>query len=434
MTIRGGYQPHILRVDLTKQTVTKEPLPGESVLRQFVGGTGLGLYYLLKEAPMDVKATDPRAPLMFMTGPLAGTPAPSSNWVNACKRWKVTPKPSYNCKIGCAYDVQMTDGPLAGYVCSFCGGGENTEGAAAMIGVDNPSYAMMLTDYYDDIGVEAGTFGSVVGMAFEAYNRGWITKTDTGGLALTWGNWEAAMALIQQMLRREGFGAKLAEGLKLAPRILGDEKRLLNEFRKITVHVKGAGVNIHDWRPWWGTLFGQIIAGTGPSHQGLSSDNRPNDEVGYPQLTPGVVDTLEEALKKVDSVRMTQFCKLWWDSLGICWFAVSGVTHGLTSTAQAVRHTVGWDDYTNEEAMAVGERIVNMMRLVYVKRGFQKTEEFDMGPRFLEPAPAGPAKEKTLAPYLGPMVDEYYRQMGWEVATGRPTPTGLRRLGLSALA
>ncbi|MBI4307567.1 MAG: hypothetical protein HY684_02040, partial [Chloroflexi bacterium] len=46
MTIRGGYQPHILRVDLTKGVVTKEPLPDERVLRQFIGGTGLGLYYL----------------------------------------------------------------------------------------------------------------------------------------------------------------------------------------------------------------------------------------------------------------------------------------------------------------------------------------------------------------------------------------------------
>ncbi len=641
MTIRGGYQRQILRVDLTRQIVSKEPLPSEDVLRKFIGGTGLGLYYLLKEAPMNVSATDPRAPLLFMTGPLAGTPAPSSanwvticfhysipyaagvghghgfwaaylkhagyegiiitgkaakpvylwidddhvtlrdasqlwglgtreterrikielkdeekisvasigqageammpgasvkadrnhgagkgspgaimgsknlkaiavrgtgqvplansvalldgvaeweknltslepkqgqlstyshlrdggitrvyaslmgttyrvayknmtdpeggwryaqNWVDACKDWKVVPQPSYNCKVGCAYNVTMTNGPFAGMTVSFCGGGENTEGAAAMIGVDNPAHAMILTDHYDDIGVEAGTFGAVVGMAFEAYNRGWLTKKDTDGLELTWGNWEAALALIDKMLKREGIGAKLAEGLRVAPQILGREKGLVDDFRKIAVHIKGAGINIHDWRPMWSVLFGYIIAGTGPCHQAMGSDHRPNDDVGYPTVTPGIADTLEGALAKVDSVRMTQFAKVWWDSLGICWFAVSGVAHGLTSTVNAVRDTVGWEDFSNEEAVRAGERIVNAMRLVYVKRGFKKSDEFEIGPRFLEPAPVGPAKGRTIAPYVPAMVDEYYKQLGWDVPTGKPTLQGLRKLGLEEFA
>ena len=49
MAIKGGYGVHILRVDLTRGTIRKEPLPSEDVLRRYVGGTGLGLYYLLKQ-------------------------------------------------------------------------------------------------------------------------------------------------------------------------------------------------------------------------------------------------------------------------------------------------------------------------------------------------------------------------------------------------
>lgn len=56
-----GISASILKVDLTKGTIRKEPLPSGAVLRKFVGGMGLGLYYLLKEAPMDVAATDPRS-------------------------------------------------------------------------------------------------------------------------------------------------------------------------------------------------------------------------------------------------------------------------------------------------------------------------------------------------------------------------------------
>ncbi|MBI4506236.1 MAG: hypothetical protein HY691_11920 [Chloroflexi bacterium] len=639
MAIRGGYERHILRADLSQGTITKEPLPSEDVLRRFIGGTGLGVYYLLREAPMDARPTEPRAPLMLMTGPLAGTAAPSSanwvticwhcsipyaagighghgfwaarlkhagyegliiygraekpvylwiddghvelrdatpywglgtrdterlikrelgdpdnisvacigpggeaqlpgamvkvdrnhgagkgspgavmgsknlkavavrgtgrvalanpdafmdtvaeweksllsletvsfslyydlhdggvtrnyaaflgdryrvafknltdpeggreyarRWVEACQRWRVAAQPSYNCKIACAYDVEMTDGPLAGYKVSFCGGGENTEGAAGIIGVDDPAYAMLLTEHYDDMGLESGAFGAIMGMVYEAYNRGWLTKEDTDGLDLSWGNWEAALALVQKVVKREGIGAKIAAGLKGAAQLLGAPHGMAEQLRNIGVDVKGAGINMHDWRVVQSVLFSYIVAGSGPAHFGLGSDHRPLAEAGYLVPTPGVVDTLAEALPKVASVRTSQFFKMWWDSLGTCWFAVNGVPKGLALTAEAVKHAVGWDDFTTAEALAVGERIVNGLRLIYQQRGFTKRDELDYGKRYTEPAPVGPAQGKTIEPWVPALVDEYYRQMGWDVATGYVTPECVRRLGLGELA
>ena len=85
MSVRGGYRPHILRVDLDQATIVKEPLPDEGVLRKYIGGIGLGLYYLLRDAQPTVKATDPEAPLLLMAGPLTGTPAiNSSDWSTIC--------------------------------------------------------------------------------------------------------------------------------------------------------------------------------------------------------------------------------------------------------------------------------------------------------------------------------------------------------------
>lgn len=639
MAIRGGYAAKILRVDLTRGAVTKEDLPSEEVLRRYAGGTGLGLYYLLKHAPANAKATDPEAPFIFMTGPLAGTPAPSSsNWaticlnhsipyaagvghghgfwaaylkhagyegiiftgkaskpvylwiddaqvelrdasrlwgqgtreterlikrelgddehisvacigpageallpgasvkadrnhgagkgspgavmgskllkavavrgtgkvplaspkafmdtvaewegnlfpdtssnptvnqptavklrdggisrfyevhfgrkfrvasknmtdpewgkgfasrfVEACAKWKVVPKPSYNCKIGCAYDVHIGDGPFAGMVVSTCGGAEQHEGSAAMIGVTEADAGLILMDMYDDVGVEAGTMGSIIAMAFEAYERGYLTKADTDGLELTWGNWQAAMELINKMIKHEGFGKKLALGLKAAPALLGREKQLVDEFSRITLHVKGAGINIHDWRPFWSAMFGYVIAGTGPSHQALGVDWIPQAQLGYSDWMPGIVDTEEEALKKVDPVRQTQFAKLFWDTLGICWFAAWGLKDSMRLCSRAVAQTVGWDDFSPHEALLCGERVTNLMRLVYARRGFKKSDEFDISTRYLEPAPAGPSQGKTVAPYLPAMVDEYYRQMGWNVDTGLPLPETLQRLDM----
>ena len=85
MAIAGGYRPHTLRVDLGTGSIERQPLPDEEVLRRYVGSTGLGLYLLLRDAPPRAAATDPDAPLIFMVGPLTGTPAVnSSDWTTIC--------------------------------------------------------------------------------------------------------------------------------------------------------------------------------------------------------------------------------------------------------------------------------------------------------------------------------------------------------------
>ncbi|MBI2871710.1 MAG: hypothetical protein HYY00_00785 [Chloroflexi bacterium] len=638
MAIRGGYRPCVLKVDLSTGSIAREPLPGEEILRKYVGGTGLGLYYLLRDAPAMARATEADAPLIFMLGPLTGTPAVnSSDWtticfnpcipyaagighghgfwgarlkhagyegiiirgraskpaylwvdddrvelrdaahlwgldtreterrlklelgdeenvsvacigpggeavlpgacikadrnhasgkgspgavmgskhlkavavrgtrtvplfdatgmvntaaewesnlgleagpfrpdqpssvglkdggitrsyferlgkalrvagknmsdplwgaefarkyVDACQRWRVTPQPSYNCKIACAYDVEVTDGPFAGFTGSMCGGAENMEGAAASIGVEDPAAVVIMTDFYDAMGLESGTFGSVMGAVYQAYNEGLITLEDTDGLDLTWGNWEAGMELVKRVIKGEGLGAKLAQGTKALPQALGREKGVVEELRKTVLDVKGAGVVMHDHRQFWSVMFGEVIAGTGPCIQGWGSDLVVQPELGYPRATSGVARTLQEALGKVDSVRLTQFAKLWWDCLGVCMFSVRGVKDTLRLTSAALAGAVGWEDFTLQEALAVGERATTLMRLVYGRRGFTKADELDASPKYLEPPPAGPSKGLSIGPYLPAMVDEYYRQMGWDVATGLPTPQTLRRLGM----
>lgn len=98
------------------------------------------------------------------------------------------------------------------------------EGAAAVIGVDDPAAVVVMTDFFDGMGLESGQFGSILGAVYEAYNDGILTMEDTDGLDLTWGNWEAAMELVNKTIKREGIGAKLADGVKALPEALGREK------------------------------------------------------------------------------------------------------------------------------------------------------------------------------------------------------------------
>ena len=67
-----GYHGTVLIVDLTTQTVLRERLPG-SVLRSFIGGTGLASYMLYRHCPPGADPLGPDNPLIFACSPLIGS-------------------------------------------------------------------------------------------------------------------------------------------------------------------------------------------------------------------------------------------------------------------------------------------------------------------------------------------------------------------------
>ncbi|MSO62664.1 MAG: aldehyde:ferredoxin oxidoreductase [Acidobacteria bacterium] len=72
-----GYHGCYLRIDVSDGRVERVPLP-ETVLRQFLGGSGLGAWLLLEEEGADRDALDPAAPLAFVFSPLVGSPLTTS--------------------------------------------------------------------------------------------------------------------------------------------------------------------------------------------------------------------------------------------------------------------------------------------------------------------------------------------------------------------
>ncbi len=77
---KGGYDGRILRVDLSRGTIWFEPLPDDNILKLFIGGKGLGLWYLYNLYKPGTSPFDLEDPLIFMTGPLTGiSPIPYAN-------------------------------------------------------------------------------------------------------------------------------------------------------------------------------------------------------------------------------------------------------------------------------------------------------------------------------------------------------------------
>ena len=95
----------------------------------------------------------------------------------------------------------------------------------------------------------------------------------------------------------------------------------------------------------------------------------------------------------------------------------------------------GWKDFSAEEAMAVGERVVNLQRIFNLRQGFNPRRDFeDIGQRLLEAPPDGVVRDKPLAPHLETMIREYYGFMGWSERTGKPLGKTLERSGLADFA
>ena len=73
-----GYCGRILRVNLSSGDVASEELPRQAA-RRFLGGRGLGSYYLSKEINPDTDGLSPRNKLIFASGPLTGSAAPAAS-------------------------------------------------------------------------------------------------------------------------------------------------------------------------------------------------------------------------------------------------------------------------------------------------------------------------------------------------------------------
>ena len=78
-----------------------------------------------------------------------------------------------------------------------------------------------MNDRLNRAGMDTISAGGTIACAIECYERGILTKDDTDGLELTWGNTDAMMALLEKMIAREGIGDLLADGVKVAAEKIG---------------------------------------------------------------------------------------------------------------------------------------------------------------------------------------------------------------------
>ena len=119
----------------------------------------------------------------------------------------------YSCSAACGKQHEVKNGPYAGVHSS----GPEYETIWAFSGpMDNMTIeATIAADQLcDDFGLDTISTGNNIGFAYELYEKGILTKDDTDGLELTWGNHQAMIEMVKNMAERQGFGIVLGEGVR----------------------------------------------------------------------------------------------------------------------------------------------------------------------------------------------------------------------------
>jgi len=278
----------------------------------------------------------------------------------------------------------------------------------------------------NEYGIDTITMGAIAAYVFESMEHKRIPTSVTDGKTLRFGAPEDLFWLIDRVGRREGIGNVLAEGFDASVRHFG------SETVAFAIHCKGQGLPAHmaQVKPSQAIMYATVPIGgdhMSSEHDWLIA--------GGGELAAGlaIIGKGTRASADLPKMRMTAFSQHYYsllDTLTLCMFVWGpGNIFNYRELGDLLRFTTGWD-CTFWELMKAGERKTNMMRQINARRGFTRKDD-TLPDRLYEPIPEGPSKGAHVnREHFPTMLDQYYVIMGWDTASGNPTPGKLMELGL----
>ena len=335
----------------------------------------------------------------------------------------------FACAIRCKRVVE-----IGGRVDPFYGGPEYETCATfgSYCGVDSLEDIAVANQYCNMYGLDTISCGATIAFAMECYEKGILTKEDTDGLELSFGNGSVFSELIPKIARREGIGDTLAEGSYRAAEKIG------SDALPLVMCVKKQEIPAHmpQFKPALGLIY--AVNNFGADHQSCEHDpflTMPKDAKEQQWLQKIGVDLQYENTFALDEDKVgfaiagQRFFSLL-DTLCLCQLAWGSTwqLYGPEDLLNLCRTGIGWDA-SMEELMEVGERRINMMRFFNTREGF--TAEDDVLPdRIFQPLPEGPSEGHQMdrATFVQ-SVNNYYRLSGWD-EKGVPKEETMRKLAL----
>ncbi len=323
------------------------------------------------------------------------------------------------CGMRCDHIAVVPEGPYKGstsrleFECLWSMG--------PLCGIDRLDAIIEAMRIVNEYGMDGISIGVVVAFAMDCYENGIITKEQTDGIDLRFGNAEALIAIIHKIGKREGWlGNTLAEGVEKAAEIIG------NGAEKYACHIKGLELPGYDLRTLKTAALGFSVSFRGACHLRNGA---------YSPDVKGKVNRfkIEKGRGKIIANEGNMYNII--DSLIVCKFSRGTYYDGWEDLANYYTLATGIP-ITTEEMTKDGERIENIARLFNIREG-KGTRKYDTVPYKIKNYPVpeeGPAKGAYVSDEeLQIGLDDYYAVRGW-TSDGIPSVEKLNELGLGDLA
>jgi aldehyde:ferredoxin oxidoreductase len=175
------------------------------------------------------------------------------------------------CTVACSHGVAdfiPKTGPFAGQKVFVDGPEyETIAGCGSNCGIFDPDAILEINFYCDTYGIDTISTGTSIAFTMECYEMGLINKEATGGLALNFGNSLAALEIIHQMAKGEGFGKILGQGVRSMKKLFseqyGTDPKILQD---IGMEAKGLEYSEYVTKESLAQQGGYGLALKGPQH------------------------------------------------------------------------------------------------------------------------------------------------------------------------
>ncbi len=290
------------------------------------------------------------------------------------------------CTMSCSHGVDghpLQTGPYAGQKVLVDGPEyENAAGLGSNIGNFDPEIVLELNFYCDTYGVDTISFANCAAFAMECYEAGILNKEITGGMELNFGNGMAALELLHQMARGEGFGVVVGQGVmrmkKLFAEEYGGDPKFLHD---IGMEIKGMEISEYGTKESLAQQGGFGLATKGPQH----------DEA-WLIFMDQVLNLLPSFEDKAEALHYFPMWRTWFSLHGLCklpWNDVSPEDNGETpEPAKVMEHVENYcwvhegvtgKKVSPNDLILQSERVYNYQKVFSIRMG-RVGRKFDYPP------------------------------------------------------
>jgi len=390
----------------------------------------------------------------------------STTWQKAFTQDKRMDSCWLGCTMACSHGVDgftLKSGPHKGEKVLVDGPEyENAAGLGSNIGIFDPEVVIELNFYCDTYGVDTISFANSVAFCMECYQEGILTKERTGGLDLSWGNAQAALELLHQMAKGEGFGVIVGQGIRYMKAYFVEHFKADPDFlQDIGMEVKGLEISEY--------MTKESIAQQGGYGMALKGGQHDEAWLIFMDQVEKQLPSFED---KAEALHYFPMWRTWFSLHGLCklpWNDIKPIDNNDQDHPERIpehveNYTWVYEGVTGEKVspadlISQSEQVYNFQRVFNLRVGYG-TKEFDfppyraMGPvtadeyesrqerydqqlkDLLDIDPKRMSTEEKMArlrefreSQYEQLLEVVYKRRGWN-EKGIPTPEKLKELGI----